>query len=88
MTGHTPDRRAARSAVPDARLRGSDPEIAGGTEPEPARQRGTLETIAAPVQPRSGAQADTAVTGALRSRTTRLRGWTRPTAATSPASTP
>ncbi|MFJ8666202.1 serine hydroxymethyltransferase [Streptomyces sp. NPDC093600] len=46
MTAHTPDQRAARSAVLGAPLHDVDPEIATAIEAELARQRGTLEMIA------------------------------------------
>ncbi|MET9436369.1 serine hydroxymethyltransferase [Streptomyces sp. NPDC006551] len=46
MTAHTPDQRAARSAVLGAQLDDFDPEIATAIEAELARQRGTLEMIA------------------------------------------
>ncbi|MEW2259643.1 serine hydroxymethyltransferase [Streptomyces sp. NPDC047869] len=46
MTAHTPDQRAARSAVLGAQLDDFDPEIAAAITAELARQRGTLEMIA------------------------------------------
>ncbi|MEU6669313.1 serine hydroxymethyltransferase [Streptomyces sp. NPDC046727] len=46
MTAHTPEQRAARSAVLGAQLHDFDPEIAVAIDAELARQRGTLEMIA------------------------------------------